>query len=295
MTQISAEPSGCPLCGEVKAQPGWLPPTEFAGERFTYLECARCRSLRCTPVPTEHVLGEMYGSTYLPHEGADLAGRPRAHWDHVLAALDRMQPGSFVDFGCGAGDLLELAAERGWRVTGVEFDSDVTAAVSRQTGLSVVDVPTFDTSPDIRPDVVHFGDVLEHLPDPAVRLRRVIERLAPGGWVIAHGPLEANPHFFLTVLRLKVRRRDTPTRTPPYHLVLATGAGQQLLFERVGLHTVEFSLSEVAWPAPERLTRDRLRDPRQVMLYTLRGMSRGMTAVVPRRLGNRFFYVGRRD
>jgi hypothetical protein len=78
----------------------------------------------------------------------------------------------------------------------------------------------------------------------------------------------------------------------PYHVIQATVQGQLRLFEKAGLETVEYRVSEVTWPAPAKLTARVLHEPRSLILYSLRRVSQAVSAVAPQRLGNRYFSSG---
>ena len=79
----------------------------------------------------------------------------------------------------------------------------------------------------------------------------------------------------------------------PYHALVATSKGQRLLFQRFGLSELEYSLCEVAWPAPSKLTVGDVARPKQVTLFTLRRLSIGLSALNSKKWGNRYFYAGR--
>ena len=57
------------------------------------------------------------------------------------ALLDEFEPyrknNSILDIGCGAGQFLEVAAERGWEVTGTEF-SDKALGICRGKGITMI-------------------------------------------------------------------------------------------------------------------------------------------------------------
>jgi hypothetical protein len=80
---------------------------------------------------------------------------------------------------------------------------------------------------------------------------------------------------------------------PPYHVLQATVSGQRKLFERIGLETLEFLVTEVDWPAPSRFSREVIRNPRSLALLGLRRLSRAASSRSGGRLGNRYFYIGR--
>jgi hypothetical protein len=118
--------------------------------------------------------------------------------------------------------------------------------------------------------------------------------IKPGGLLLAQGPLEGNANLFTAVLRLsRTVRRPRPTEMAPYHVLLATARGQRMLFRRFALTEIEFSVHEVAWPAPDRLSCADLGRPRAVGLFALRRCSQAVSKLRPRHWGNRYFYAGR--
>jgi SAM-dependent methyltransferase len=246
-------------------------------------------------MPGEATLSRMYGPAYQSEasRGGEGIGDPKDQ-DSVVALLAKLRPGTFIDYGCGDGSLLTRVAPMGWEVIGVEFDRDVAARTAVRTGMRVCARSSAESLADGAADVLHLGDVIEHLISPAAELRRILRLVKRGGYLVAQGPLEANANLFTTALktwrRLSVR---TVSEMAPYHVMLATRAGQEALFARAGLVSNRFTLSEVEWPAPSRLTRTYARNPRHVALFILRRASRATTSLRPSKWGNRYFYVGR--
>lgn len=259
----------------------------FAGRRFDYLRCPGCRSLVCEPMPDDEVLAALYDMSY-----AGEAETP-AQADYDAWVLDRLAgrpAGRFIDYGCGNGRLLQLVAAAGWDAVGVEYDPDVARSVSARIGVPIV---TVEASGQLEPaDVLHLGDVLEHLTDLPTQLPAILHLLHPGGTLLAQGPLEANPNLFDVVVRLAAIVRPGPTSAPPYHVVQATTEGQVALLDRHGLVMDDLSVFEVAWPAPP--TRPAIRDTRGIALWALRRASMAVTAVRGGRAGNRYRYAGHR-
>lgn len=283
---------GCPLCGQPDWSPSWIGGTAYLGQVFPYVQCAECRSLYCAPMPDDDVLRRLYGADYA-NAGADAAVEDPKQPGRVLEYLSSRPPGTFVDFGCGSGLLLREAGRLGWTSFGVEYDPGIAEAAARTTGVPVFAAGAIPAS--LRADVLHLGDVIEHLTQLDTQMPRILDLLAPRGVLLAQGPLEANPTVFnLAVRAARLLRRRREASMPPYHVLLATRRGQRRFFERFGLYELTFSLSEVAWPAPSRLgTRD-LRSPRRVGLFLASVASRTASRLAPRRLGNRYFYVGTR-
>jgi 2-polyprenyl-3-methyl-5-hydroxy-6-metoxy-1,4-benzoquinol methylase len=130
----------------------------------------------------------------------DLGERNNSHTLlHELAVSDGRPQLSMLEVGCSSGYLGASLVARGHRVVGVEPDPASAAAAARvlsevwQGGLD----DYLDAHPDARFDVLIFGDVLEHMIEPAQALRRALAHLAPGGHVVvslpnvAHGSVRA--------------------------------------------------------------------------------------------------------
>jgi SAM-dependent methyltransferase len=243
-------------------------------------------------MPDDDMLRRLYGADYA-NAAADASVEDPKQPQRVLEYLSSRTPGTFVDFGCGSGFLLREAARLGWTSFGVEYDPLIAETVAKTTGVPVFAAAAIPAS--LRPDVLHLGDVIEHLTRLDEQMPRILDLLAPGGTLVAQGPLEANPTLFnLAVRAARGLRRRREASMPPYHVLLATRRGQRRFFERFGLRELTFSLSEVAWPAPSRLGAGDLRSPRRVGLFVASIASRAASRLAPHRLGNRYFYVGTR-
>jgi SAM-dependent methyltransferase len=243
-------------------------------------------------MPDAFDLAAMYGTSY--GSGAAAEGLPdpkEPEW--VLGWLKRLPPGSFLDYGCGRGELLVEAAKLGWKPLGVELTEEVAEKTASATALPVMPVEDA-VRRGLLADVVHLGDVLEHLTDPDREMPRILSLLGRGGLLLAQGPLEANGNLFTWTIRLvRSLKRRAPISSPPYHVILATVEGQWTFFRRFGLEAIEEQVSEVSWPAPERLSlRDAVR-PERGVLFALRLASRSFSRLRPGRWGNRYRYAGR--
>lgn len=247
-------------------------------------------------MPDEETLLRMYGPEYGDSFAADPMGNESRDLRRVLDLLEKSRGGTFVDYGCGGGGLLAEAARMNWRAIGVEFDEKVAAEVGKKTGLEALTPHQIEGLNGLSVDILHLGDVIEHLTELDSRMPEIVKLVRPGGLLVAQGPLEANPNLFTLAVRLgRTFRKGRRTEMAPYHVLLATTAGQRLLFQRSGLTELEFVTSEVAWPAPAGLSRTDWERPRRLGLYWLRRVSQAVSAVAGGRMGNRYFYVGRRE
>jgi SAM-dependent methyltransferase len=271
----------------------WLGRFRFEGCEYPYVECSSCFSLYAARIPDEAALSRMYGEAYAADAGGGEGVRDPKDPASLIGFLEQLPHGTFIDYGCGDGSLLIRAASLEWSLLGVEFDRHVAIATARRTGLRIHDRSSVASLPDGMADVIHLGDVVEHLTAPAAELRHILRLLKHGGYLVAQGPLEANTNLFTAALKTwKKMAGPSVSNMPPYHLLLATRIGQEALFNRVGLQTRRFEMTEVEWPAPSRLHASDLLNIRSVALFLLRRVSQGCSALRPRAWGNRYFYVG---
>jgi len=287
---------GCPLCKYGISRPGWIGSTFYGGKEFRYSQCLGCRSLYADPMPDRVTLKAMYGPEYEtpknPTAPVDDPKDPR----RIIDWLRELGTGVFIDFGCGAGALLSAARQLNWEPIGVELDAVRAALVQRRTGVRVVTDPSVLLNGDSgTADVIHLGDVIEHLTELDQQMPEIVRLMKPGGLLLAQGPLEANACPFTWALRLsRCVGRWRRTEMPPYHVLLATAEGQRALFNRVGLRELQYVVTEVAWPAPSRLERGDWKRPRRAGMWALRRCSQVVSKLRPGTWGNRYFYAGRR-
>lgn len=278
----------CPLCGGHEVEPGWFD-LSFLRQTFKFPRCLECGSFFCSPMPDAQTLERMYDSSYA-ETGEDCDSTLGVtKFDEVRQFLGKLEPRRLIDFGCGGGSLLVDAKKLGWDVLGIDYNPEFASGLKAQ-GIDVIGI---EDKVESKADVLHLGDVLEHLTDMEAQLPQILSLLREGGILIAHGPLEGNPNlFFRLVKMIKKLRRNRTTEMPPYHVMLATTKGQRRLFERFRLIEREFRVTEVAWPAPETLGSYRSMNIRSVALFFARRVSQRRSSFNMVGLGNRYFYVG---
>lgn len=243
-------------------------------------------------MPDKQTLTEMYGPGYAMSFAPDPSVDDPKEPEKVLKLLSTKSSGTLVDYGCGKGELLTAAAKLGWNVMGVEFDEEVVRQLRERLGVRVITSQEALSTPPVA-DVLHLGDVIEHMTKINQQMPAVLKLIKSDGRLVAQGPLEGNFNVFTLGIRLSRSLRSSPIEMAPYHVILATKLGQEECFRRFDLKAEEFSVTEVSWPAPSRLSTSDLAKPRAVGLYGLRRLSQGVSTIQPR-WGNRYFYVGRK-
>jgi 2-polyprenyl-3-methyl-5-hydroxy-6-metoxy-1,4-benzoquinol methylase len=181
----------CPACGTGSA-------TSFSlgGD----LDLNRCRGCGLVYAPRYADPDEVYVDGYLTGGvgpfGLDLRD-PR--WQEMLAfvAARRLQlleritggPGRLLDVGCGSGEVLAVARDRGWTVAGVEPVAE-SARIACEEHVLDVRCATLDNAgfPERTFDVVSALHVVEHLPAATPFLRDLTRWVRPGGHVFIEVP-----------------------------------------------------------------------------------------------------------
>ncbi len=102
--------------------------------------------------------------------------------------VPRLPQGARVlDVGCGSGDFLAAATERGFQPTGIDI-SEAGAELCRQRGFEAFsgDFLTADVGTEY--DAVTMWDVIEHLRDPGAFFQRSRDLLRTGGLFVGKVP-----------------------------------------------------------------------------------------------------------
>jgi SAM-dependent methyltransferase len=192
-----------------------------------------------SPIPTDAFLAAHYqASEYFEGDGAqgyrsyaDMRKALLPHFRRRLQLLDAQLParGRLLDYGCAAGYFLQVAQADGWQIAGVELSSEM--AREAQTLLGVPIVSDLDQLPPDPFNVVTLWEVIEHLPRPIDELRRLRERLRPGGALMLSTP--NNGHW------QAAREPEAWTGyQPPSHLLFFTAATLADALRRAGFERV---------------------------------------------------------
>jgi SAM-dependent methyltransferase len=258
MSEIE-EPTGCSLCGEERVQPLLRP----ARGNWSYhvVRCPTCGFLYRHPGIRPERLGDLYSGPY----GKFLTGRyKRDRRRRYALVLDAYSPlfdagdgRRLLDFGCGAGQFLAAAAERGFRATGVDLSRDAVERARKRGHDAHFGAPA--DIPEIAAggfDVITMWSVLAHLATPVEDLTTLHDLLAPGGALLI---LTVNANSLL--LR---RDRDGWNGFTPNHLKFYAPSTLELLLRRAGFDSVDMrpmygdvveSGRAPLWPRQERRLR----------------------------------------
>jgi SAM-dependent methyltransferase len=226
--------------------------TRWNGRDFDYRRCTDCGASVLDPLPDEADFARMYRpSDYHDAFYEDLnEPTPTA----LASVAGKLRPGGrILDFGCGNGAFMVTAAKAGFHCEGVELDPEMRQRAAANSSCPVRSLEDVEAEGGGY-DVIHLGDVLEHLPDPAAMMRRLRPLLGAGGMFFVEGPLEdnASPVYYASRLFGAAKaalRRPLRGAYPPYHLLRTGAAAQRRFFERrLGWRVEHFGVFETGWP-----------------------------------------------
>jgi 2-polyprenyl-3-methyl-5-hydroxy-6-metoxy-1,4-benzoquinol methylase len=116
-----------------------------------------------------------------------------------------------LSVGCAAGKTEEVLINKGIEVVGVELNPKA-AEIARERGLIVLEGDASEVDVDIAGDMydcVLYADILEHLPDPLVVLKRHMKSLRPDGIVYITVPNFRHYSIFWQLFVMgRIRYRD---------------------------------------------------------------------------------------
>ena len=225
------EERDCPLCGESRTtsiplgRRGGAAHRGGLGVETGIVRCRRCHGVyqRPTAIP----IGNPYDAHepdgyFAAHDASSKIGSGEWLADRAAELLGRK--GRMLEIGCGRGELLRGAANRGWQVAGVDMTEGFARAASSRYGVEV-EVASAERASSLERewDVVVLAAVLEHLYDPLAVLDRVKRALPARGLVFIDVPNECSLFSRMGNLYLRLRGRDwavnlSPTFSP-FHVV----------------------------------------------------------------------------
>jgi SAM-dependent methyltransferase len=180
----------CPICSSKETV------HKFYLKPVTIRACRDCGHRFQYPPPSENLLDSIFAGLYngdlriireyFPEwEGFYTGRKEDLNTTRCSEILQRrlclaerfIDPGELLDIGCGFGQFLQLARDRGWKIGGVETSPPAAAYVEAELGLEVEKTIPDDLS-SYR--LLTMWDVLEHQSAPREFLEKLSRSARPG-------------------------------------------------------------------------------------------------------------------
>lgn len=204
---------------------------------FDVWRCAESATDFVWPMPDDKTLKAMYdreawfeGGERGGYQDYDLQTEPSLH--AMTELLERFTAGendlNVLDVGCGYGNHLQLAANKGWKCFGIEPSDHARSIAQQRHGSSMTVVETVEDLFPVRFDLIVMFEVIEHLQDPYALLFTLFGRGAIG------------PDTLVVISTPNARSNDAVTnpgawayRHPPSHLVFYSAKSFEVLMRRL--------------------------------------------------------------
>ena len=235
-------PPQCPVCGSKEAR------RSFAKDGFRHYSCSECDLLFLFPVPSPEELDAYYvagaddtrSSQCWEREDFDYR-HYEPIWERALESIERSAGrGPLLDVGCGGGQFLAFARERGWSdLVGVEPSPPAAAHARSRTGAEILE--TDFLSCNLEPERfsgVTMWNVIEHTPTPRLVLRQVRRILGARGTFVADCPNRYG-------LTMRIIGKEAFVVMPPEHLAYFSHRSLRALLEPEGFQVSQMSCNTI--------------------------------------------------
>jgi 2-polyprenyl-3-methyl-5-hydroxy-6-metoxy-1,4-benzoquinol methylase len=231
MSENNRAPGTCKICGSSNLRP------MCTKERAHYHICRDCALIFQYPPPDGSAMQAYADEQYASGLYRDYVEARPMKLMHFRRRLESLQPllqtGRLLDIGCSCGYFMEVAAERGYDVHGVEFSSTAISAAADTVRPRILQGMLEDMPHNQKGtfDVVSAFDLIEHIDQPTPFLRSVAEFLRPGGKVVICTP--DSEHFLRYVMGSR-----WPMLQPMQHLSIFSRRSLRTALEQSGFTDV---------------------------------------------------------
>ncbi len=214
---------------------------------YKYVECQQCGLVYMNPRPGLELLNSMYATYHQRNgKGADAWDVLMKHnFKQVALMLNKQFPagGKMLDIGCGYGHFLRIMQKQGWKTEGID-PSPNTVAHALDAGLAVTQTTVDEVSfPNSSFQAVTMFYVLEHLTEPLITLKKILEFLMPGGLLVMRVPHTTPIVRLLSVFGIRNNLYDAP-----FHLYDFSPSAMTMLIKKAGFESVKIIPGEPTVP-----------------------------------------------
>lgn len=169
-----------------------MAPSHYGPEQHRVTRCVECEMIFTNPQPTTY-LDEVENRGALDrHFRPDMLAAMDRQGRFLLHLLKRFTPGKkLLDFGCGAGGMVNAARQAGWAVTGFDMNRGLVEAANRHWKFDLVQTGRLDefyANHAGQFDAIISYQVFEHIQTPVAAAREMARLLKPGGVLLIDVP-----------------------------------------------------------------------------------------------------------
>ncbi|WP_300972232.1 class I SAM-dependent methyltransferase, partial [Helicobacter rodentium] len=222
---------------------------------FHYAECKNCNNLFLTnPLRNIAQLYENDGtessfdSAYYDNNvfpiRTKVISKPKAHFiNKVFKALHKTDNPLWLDIGCGAGELLYVAKNLGFKTLGFESDTKAVQFANQKLKGNVVQEGFLDIlNCDLnllqsiqKAKIISFLNTLEHLESPKETLEFFGKKMKKDSLLVIEVPRHPSLASFANLVAPNLVYRHL---IPPFHLNIFSEKSLELVYQKAGFKLV---------------------------------------------------------
>jgi len=228
----------CPLCGsfqKTKVYPKYYP---------RLVRCLSCGLIYTNPRLNKENLGQLYTKEYFQNDNSSIFGyqnyladenKIRKTFARRLKTIEKIKKvGFLLDIGCAMGFFMDEAEKRGWKTKGIEISEFAATFAEKNLGLDVMRGNIQEVNlPQNSFDLVILWDVIEHLDNPLVCLKKIHLALKKDGLLVFSTPNISSIPAKLT------RHRWVGYKLSDEHLTYFSPETISLLCQKTGFKVVK--------------------------------------------------------
>ena len=160
-----------------------------------------------------------------------------------------------MDFGCGKGQFIKEIQNK-HKCYGVEYDLETIKKCKKTFKKAIFfNNKTLDKKKFFNFfDIVHLGDVLEHVVDPINLINKLNKKIKKKGLLYVEGPIERNLSIVNYSIILfgnikKIIKPNLKNNFKPYHLYFCNFNNQLTMLKNIkNFKIVKYEVYETGWP-----------------------------------------------
>lgn len=193
---IDVEYVPCDLCGSYDHEHLVKKLDPVTGQEFNLVLCG-CGMVMVNPAPKPECIKNIYPQDY--HENKEKNTR---QYNRMLSIVQASNPPGkrLLDFGCGVGEFMRFAQQRGWECSGADI---MKWRDTEDLNIHVGDIQELDFG-DETFDIITAWAVLEHMKTPSIFFERARDLIVEDGKLIFVVPNSRAPGMKITCVE------DTP-------------------------------------------------------------------------------------
>lgn len=191
---------------------------------YNIIECEKCNFKHLDPIPSDIELEKYYSEQYYQISKPNYLKEDRIEIDHRNIFFDQrinffkknIKGKLLLDIGCGDGIFMQRALEKGFEPYGIEpSDKASSIAISNNLNIFKGTLENFIIQNNLKFDIVHLKNVLEHVNRPSDILEICNNLLNHGGILYIEVP---NDYNLFQTLGIKINKEIKSWICIPDHI-----------------------------------------------------------------------------